>query len=120
MSEPSMQLTLAQIHQCLPGSRLVGDAQLMVDRVHTDSRSLQAQDLFVALQGERFDAHDFLAQLPALGVRAAIAKRGLAQAGLSGLEVDEVNQVSASGIGSHVRRNRHTIQENTCLGNGRS
>ena len=31
-------------------------------RVHTDTRSLQAGDLFVALKGERFDAHDFLPQ----------------------------------------------------------
>ena len=88
----AMQLSLQQIHQWLPGSRLVGDGNLKITRVHTDSRSLQAQDLFVALQGERFDAHDFLAQLPALGVRAAIAKRGLAQAGLSGLEVDDTLQ----------------------------
>ena len=33
------------------------------DRVSTDTRSLQAGDLFVALKGERFDAHDFLNQL---------------------------------------------------------
>jgi len=88
----AMQLSLQQIHQWLPGSHLVGDGNLKITRVHTDSRSLQAQDLFVALQGERFDAHDFLAQLPALGVRVAIAKRGLAQAGLSGLEVDDTLQ----------------------------
>ncbi|MCF8170278.1 MAG: UDP-N-acetylmuramoyl-tripeptide--D-alanyl-D-alanine ligase, partial [Methylotenera sp.] len=72
-----MQLTLAQIHQCLPGSRLVGDGQLMVDRVHTDSRSLQANDVFVALQGDTFDGHDFLPGLSAAGVNVAIARHGL-------------------------------------------
>ena len=87
-----MNLSLQQVQQWLPGSRLVGDGSLEVTRVHTDSRSVQAQDLFVALQGERFDAHDFLAQLPALGVHAAIATHGLAQAGLSGLEVDDTLQ----------------------------
>ena len=87
-----MNLSLQQIQRWLPGSRLVGDGSLEVIRVHTDSRSMQAQDLFVALQGERFDAHDFLAQLPGLGVQAAIATRGLAQAGLSGLEVDDILQ----------------------------
>jgi len=85
----SMNLSLQQIHQWLPGSRLIGDASATVARVHTDSRSVLAGDLFVALQGERFDAHDFLAQLPASGVKTAIATRGLAQAGLSGLEVDD-------------------------------
>lgn len=87
-----MKLSLRQIQQWLPGSRLVGDGHLEVTRVHTDSRSVQAQDLFVALQGERFDAHDFLAQLTALGVHAAIATHGLAKAGLSGLEVDDTLQ----------------------------
>ena len=85
----SMNLSLQQMQQWLPGSRLVGDASLTISRVHTDSRSVQAQDLFVALQGERFDAHDFLPQLPTLGVQAAIATHGLAQAGLSGLEVED-------------------------------
>ena len=88
----AMSLSLQQIHQWLPGSRLVGDAGITVGRVHTDSRSVQAHDVFVALQGERFDGHDFLAQLPALGVQAAIATHGLAQAGLSGLEVKDTLQ----------------------------
>jgi UDP-N-acetylmuramoyl-tripeptide--D-alanyl-D-alanine ligase len=84
-----MNVSLQQIHQWLPGSRLVGDGNQLIHRVHTDSRSVQAGDVFIALQGERFDAHDFLAQLPALGVHVAIATRGLAKAGLSGLEVDD-------------------------------
>ena len=88
----SMNLSLTQLHQWLPGSRLVGDPQLTVARVHTDSRSVLADDLFVALQGERFDAHAYLGSLPALGVKAAIAQRGLAQAGLMGLEVADTKQ----------------------------
>ena len=84
-----MNLSLQQMHQWLPGSRLVGDASLHINRVHTDSRSVLADDLFVALQGERFDAHSFLAQLPGQGVKVAIAQHGLAEAGLSGLEVDD-------------------------------
>ena len=87
-----MFLSLQQIHQWLPGSRLVGDGKLTIARVHTDSRSVLPADLFIALQGERFDAHDFLPQLPALGVNAAIATHGLAQAGLSGLEVADTLQ----------------------------
>ena len=51
-----MNLSLQQIHQWLPGSRLVGDGKLTIARVHTDSRSVQTGDVFIALQGERFDA----------------------------------------------------------------
>jgi UDP-N-acetylmuramoyl-tripeptide--D-alanyl-D-alanine ligase len=83
-------MTLAQAQALLPGSELVGGpaaAALRFERVHSDTRSLQPGDLFVALRGERFDAHDFLAQARAAGAVAALAERGLATAGLPGLQV---------------------------------
>ena len=61
-----------------------GDAAALVQRVPrnwpacTDTRTLQAGDLFVALRGERFDAHDFQAQAQPAG--SALAERGLAEA----------------------------------------
>ncbi|MEO6407747.1 MAG: UDP-N-acetylmuramoyl-tripeptide--D-alanyl-D-alanine ligase [Burkholderiaceae bacterium] len=81
--------TLAQLHALLPGSRLVGDGSVVVDRVHSDTRSLQAGDLFVALRGERFDANDFLDEAKQSGAVGALAERGLAAAGLPGVEVDD-------------------------------
>ena len=80
-------MNLQQVLGWLPAASLVGDGSLAVARVHTDSRSLQPGDLFVALKGERFDAHDFLPQAGAQGAVAAIAERGLDAAGLPGLEV---------------------------------
>jgi len=60
----NLSISLGQLHAWLPHSRLVGDPSLLVSRIHTDSRSLIKGDLFVALKGDRFDGHDFLAQLP--------------------------------------------------------
>ena len=80
-------MTLAQAHALLPASSLVGDAAVELHRVHSDTRSLRAGDLFVALKGERFDAHDFLAQAKASGAVAALAERGLTDAGMPGLQV---------------------------------
>ena len=85
-------MTLAQAHALLPQSALVGDGTTEVLRVHSDTRSLQRGDLFVALKGERFDAHDFLAQAKASGAVAAIAERGLEAAGLPGLQVADTQQ----------------------------
>ncbi len=82
-------MTLAQAHALLPGSTLVGDGAVQIARVHSDSRSLCAGDLFVALKGERFDAHDFLPQARAAGAVAALAERGLHEAGLPGLLVPD-------------------------------
>jgi len=84
-------MTLAQAAQWLPGAVVHGDTAVEILRVHTDTRSLQPGDLFVALQGERFDANQFLAQAKSSGAVAAICHpgAGLAQAGLSGLEVPD-------------------------------
>ncbi len=68
-------MSLAQAKTLLPGSQLhaaAGAADLRFTRVHTDSRSLQPGDLFVALRGERFDAHGFIAQAAAAGAVAAL------------------------------------------------
>ncbi len=82
-------MTLAQAHALLPQSTLVGDGNVNLLRVHSDTRSLQAGDLFVALKGEHFDAHDFLPQARAAGAVAALAAHGLAEAGLPGLQVTD-------------------------------
>jgi UDP-N-acetylmuramoyl-tripeptide--D-alanyl-D-alanine ligase len=82
-------MTLELAHQLIPGSVLVGDGTIAFNRVHTDTRSLQAGDLFVAMKGESFDAHDFLAQAKNSGAVAALAQHGLAAKRLSGLEVTD-------------------------------
>jgi len=82
--------TVLQLLPELSGARVVGDlSAVRATRVHTDTRSLQAGDLFVALRGERFDAHAFLPQARAAGAVAAVARQGLAAAGLPGVEVPD-------------------------------
>ena len=97
-------MTLAQAHALLPGSSLVGDGSVLVQRVHSDTRSLQSGDLFVALRGERFDAHEFLATAKASGAVAALAERGLLEAGLPGLQV--ADSAVALGQLAHAWRQR--------------
>lgn len=45
------------------------------ESISTDTRSIDPHSLFVALKGERFDAHDFLGQAAAAGAAAAIVDR---------------------------------------------
>ena len=99
-----MMMTLAEAHALLPSARLVGDPALAIERVHSDTRTLQAGDLFVALKGERFDAHEFLGQAKASGAVAALAERGLAEAGLAGLEVADTQQALTDLAGAWRRR----------------
>lgn len=44
-------------------------------RISTDTRTIEKGDLFVALVGERFDAHDFLGQAVEAGARGAVVSR---------------------------------------------
>ncbi|ANI98776.1 UDP-N-acetylmuramoyl-tripeptide--D-alanyl-D-alanine ligase [Polynucleobacter wuianus] len=70
-------MTLAQAHAMLPGSRLLNVSAeaakiIALSRVGTDSRQIDTGELFVALAGERFDAHDFLADVARSGAGAAL------------------------------------------------
>jgi UDP-N-acetylmuramoyl-tripeptide--D-alanyl-D-alanine ligase len=101
-----MMMTLAQAHTMLPGSMLVGDAATEIARVHSDTRTLQPGDLFVALKGERFDGHDLLPEAKAKGAVAAIAKHGLAEAGLAGLQVADT-QAALEALARAWRSHHH-------------
>jgi UDP-N-acetylmuramoyl-tripeptide--D-alanyl-D-alanine ligase len=58
--------------------------------VVTDSRAIQPGNLFVALRGERFDAHAFAAQAAAAGAAAVMVQRGTSLPDhVSALEVDD-------------------------------
>ena len=67
------------LQQALPwiaGARLVGDGSVRVQRVHTDTRSIAPGDLFVALQGEKFDANQMLLAAQAQGAAAVLCRAG--------------------------------------------
>ncbi|HQZ57015.1 MAG TPA: Mur ligase domain-containing protein, partial [Ottowia sp.] len=88
-----MNLTLHELVGWLNNARLVGDGAVRCARVHTDTRSLQAGDLFVALKGERFDAASFLPEAAARGAVAVLcddrAAAQLAACGLPGVLVPD-------------------------------
>lgn len=68
-----MKAALKDVAACVHDSRMQGEA--VFDGISTDSRTVVAGNLFVALKGEHFDAHDFLPALPEKGVAAVVAQR---------------------------------------------
>ena len=74
--------------QAWVGGRMHGDPATPIGRVCTDTRELRAGDVFVALRGARFDAHDFLPLAAQAGAAAVLAERGVDTCGLPGVEVD--------------------------------
>ena len=79
------------------GAALRGDDR-EISGVTTDSRKVQAGDLFVALCGERFDGHDYLAQAAAAGAAGALVSREV-ETSLSLLQVADT-QVALGRLGA--------------------
>ena len=64
---------LRQLAKWVGGVPVVGDAAQSFTRVHTDTRTVEPGDLFVALQGEKFDGNQFLTEAKNKGAVAAIS-----------------------------------------------
>ena len=88
-------MTLQTAVQWLPGATLVGEGATSVQRVHTDTRSVEPGDLFLALKGEKFDANSMLHQAAAQGATALICHAGMPAdsypAGIPRIEVPDTH-----------------------------
>lgn len=76
MTNQMRKRTLQFIAEAAGGTLTKGDSSDVVLRVCTDSRVVQAGDLFVALRGEQFDAHDYLDAVAESGAAAVLVERG--------------------------------------------
>lgn len=70
--------TLQFIAEACSGQIQGLDPSLLVDRLCTDSRSIRKGDFFLALAGENFDGHDFVAEVMARGAIGAVTARNRA------------------------------------------
>ncbi|AQG99650.1 UDP-N-acetylmuramoyl-tripeptide--D-alanyl-D-alanine ligase [Burkholderia sp. KK1] len=102
--------TLREAAAMIPGAVLKGDENVAIDRVVTDSRGVQAGDLFVAVKGDRFDAHDFLEQVAKSGAAAALVSREPSNSDAWPLPVIKVKDTRAAlGALAHGWRERFTM-----------
>lgn len=89
------------------GRLVQASAGQLAQNLSTDSRQVKAGDLFVALSGDNFDGHDFLADVCVKGVVAAVVEeRRLAAApvGKPYIVVDDTRRALRE-IGAAYRRN---------------
>jgi len=93
----------ANVREALELPRLSGEPELTFSNISTDSRGIRPGALFVALQGDRFDGHDYLPQVAASGARAAIVRRGTPP--VTGLRLYQVDDpLRAFGLLARARR----------------
>lgn len=83
--------SLQYIASACAGELSNGSPDAIASRVCTDSRIAAPGDLFIALAGERYDAHAFLPEVAAKGVTAVVAERSRISAGFSACPVIAVD-----------------------------
>jgi UDP-N-acetylmuramoyl-tripeptide--D-alanyl-D-alanine ligase len=93
-------MSLAELQQPL-SAQLLGEDRSF-SRVTTDSRSLAAGDLFVALRGETFDGHDYVVAAQQAGAAGAVVSRAQ-DAQIAQLLVADT-QRALGYIGAHNRQ----------------
>jgi UDP-N-acetylmuramoyl-tripeptide--D-alanyl-D-alanine ligase len=76
------------------GGQLLGAGDALVTRVCTDSRIVQPGDLFIALKGDKFDAHDFLPDVIRRSPAALLVRAGYPTTAVECpvIEVDDTRQ----------------------------
>ncbi len=68
-------LTLADLYEALTQTRVDSVRSIAIPQVTIDSRQAQVGSLFIALQGEKRDGHEFISDALARGAVAIIAER---------------------------------------------
>jgi UDP-N-acetylmuramoyl-tripeptide--D-alanyl-D-alanine ligase len=70
-------LTLQEIRRTVGGrsTRALPAADISIEAICTDTRQMKADSLFIALQGENFDGHQYLQQAAAAGAIAALVSK---------------------------------------------
>lgn len=85
--------SLKQLQQVISNAQLIGDAHFV--GLSTDSRKIDQGNLFLALRGETFDAHDFLEMVASSGAVAVIAERVPASFSIPALIVPDTKRALA-------------------------
>ena len=68
----SVLMTIGELARSVAAQAVNGDVRITFGGVSTDTRSLEAGDLFVALRGDRFDAHEFIGRAVERGAVAVL------------------------------------------------
>lgn len=97
-------IRLSELVKRLDARLVGGDAEFR--RLSTDTRSVKPGDLFLALRGERFDAHDFLEEAAGRGVCALVVEREVPELTLPQLIVKDT--LEALGQIAAVNRDKFT------------
>ncbi|WP_420333264.1 UDP-N-acetylmuramoylalanyl-D-glutamyl-2,6-diaminopimelate--D-alanyl-D-alanine ligase [Roseibium sp.] len=95
------------------GGRIKGEADAELTGVSIDSRSLEAGDAFIAIKGDRFDGHDYVAAALEAGAGVAVVAESklseLPENGRYVVVTDPLEAMRQLGIAARARTNARII-----------
>ena len=101
---PRVAITARDVAAAADGRIVSGDPGMPIARIAIDSRIVGPGDFFVAIRGERFDGHDFVAQAFESGASGALVDRGVtAPAGRLVIEAGDTTR-ALQAVARDVRR----------------
>jgi UDP-N-acetylmuramoyl-tripeptide--D-alanyl-D-alanine ligase len=102
----SVLMTVSELARAVGAQATQGDGRIGFSSVSTDTRTLAPGALYVALRGERYDGHDYVAAARESGAAAALVERPV------GVEIPQVvvaDSRRALGVSAAQWRARFTL-----------
>jgi|TARA_B100002003_G_scaffold180407_1_gene168408 UDP-N-acetylmuramoyl-tripeptide--D-alanyl-D-alanine ligase len=104
-ADERLLVTLEDLARVVDGRVVAGALGMPLDGFSIDSRSLDPGDLFVAIRGDRFDGHAFVADAVARGACGALVSDAAALGASGGVGVVVGDTLLAlQALGQHIRR----------------
>ena len=103
-----LRVTLGDLARAVGGTVVAGATETPIDGFSIDSRSLRPGDLFVAIRGDHYDGHAFVADALGRGACGAIVSdvAALGSSPLVGVAVDDTVR-ALQELGRYIRRASH-------------
>ncbi|MDY6854339.1 MAG: UDP-N-acetylmuramoyl-tripeptide--D-alanyl-D-alanine ligase [Thermodesulfobacteriota bacterium] len=113
MSEADYKFSVNEILAFSGGSLIHGSHHVSFKDISTDSRTIRAGELFIALEGEHFDGHRFITEVREKGASGAIVKKGALkqeEQNSIGFVIEVEDTLKALGDIARFWRMKHPIQ----------
>jgi len=77
MSKSLTSVDRLSLRELLAGAEFIGASDICASSCSSDSRTCRAGDVFVAVEGDHLNGHDFVSEAIARGAQAVVAERSL-------------------------------------------
>ena len=107
--------TIDELLKASRGKVIRRGASVTVKGVSIDSRSVKRTDVFVAIKGERFDGHTFVADVVRAGARVVIGEEAGLIPALKGLSEDLLKKITVIAVKNGVQALGDLAHYRRCL-----